>query len=211
MKFLSLTLIPLAGLLASSLALSNSQQRSEVSTSDTEIDIGEIIPSVVNATGHSLSARHSPRLLCYNSNDNKWTRWAADGRHAIGEVGKRRDNLEGKSIYEVAKKFCSQAKGHKFNGRDGKFEKIYWFRNAWKNFRKSKVPVTVRILDYGKIGAVEGRACTDMMTMLISGCIAQKKSRLDHFRGGALADGDGKRWVYHIFCDADYCYVPPKR
>ncbi|OJD14389.1 hypothetical protein AJ78_05264 [Emergomyces pasteurianus Ep9510] len=199
------------GLPASTLALPNisafsSQPKSEASASDAEIYIREIIPSTVNATKNNLNRRQHPELICYNSQDQPRMKWAANGRNAISEIGKKQDNIKGKSIYEVTRKFCSESHGFKFDESRGKAEKIYWFQNAWKNFPSPFVPVSIRVLNHGKIGTLDGKVCGDMMAKLISSCIAQKKSSLDHFRGGDIADGTGnKAWVYHIFCDVGYC------
>ncbi|OJD15843.1 hypothetical protein AJ78_03940 [Emergomyces pasteurianus Ep9510] len=178
------------------------QQKSQVSASRAGIDFNERISSIVNATEH-LSTRGAPKLRCYNNHDVKH-KFAADARYAILEVGKEQDDIMNKNIYKVARKFCSESHGHKFNGRTGKAEKVYWFPNAWKNFRQSVVPVSIRVLDYGRVGRLDGRVCGDMMTTLISGCIADGSSSINHFRGGELSDGIG--WVYHIFCNEDYCY-----
>ncbi|KLJ10089.1 hypothetical protein EMPG_09901 [Blastomyces silverae] len=67
------------------------------------------------------------------------------------------------------------------------------------------VPMGIEIINYGKAGNINAKVCTEMMARLISGCIAQKASRLDYFRGGTLSDGSG--WDYHIYCDADYCWT----
>ncbi|KAL2369651.1 hypothetical protein RJ035_002536 [Blastomyces gilchristii] len=201
MKFLSLTLMTLAGLLTSTLALPNQSFESVISCVD--IDADKSIPSILSPTELGLSARGGPALDCYDHR-YKGHKFAANGRYAIREAGKKRDNIKGKNIYEVTKKYCHQNNGHRFTRRSSKKENTYWFQNAWKNFPLPFVPMGIEIINYGKAGRINAKVCTDMMARLISGCIAQKASRLNHFRGGLLSDGSG--WTYHIYCDADYCW-----
>ncbi|KKZ60889.1 hypothetical protein EMCG_00650 [[Emmonsia] crescens] len=195
MKFLSLALASLAGLLTSTLAVPSPLPKPEMNAAET-------VPSIFDATEHKLSPRTIPE--CF---DNPKHQWAADGRRPIGEVGKGYD-LGNKNIYDVAKKFCYESAGHQFGKHYEWVGKDYWFKNAWKTFPIPFVPVSIQVLSYTKPGRIDGKLCTDLTTRLISECIAKgRPSKLDHFRGGEIRHNG---WTYIIFCNADYCYGKAK-
>ncbi|KKZ61224.1 hypothetical protein EMCG_04179 [[Emmonsia] crescens] len=85
MKFLSLTLITLAGVLTSTFALPNSLPNPGVSTSHAEIDVNEIISSI-KATERKRTPNYKFKLFCY---DSKFDTWAIDGLHPIRQVNKK--------------------------------------------------------------------------------------------------------------------------
>ncbi|PGH08242.1 hypothetical protein GX51_01396 [Blastomyces parvus] len=200
MKFPSLTLVALAGMLISAHALPEPLSKPEISTSQAEADVEEIIPSI-NATEHGLSPRGTLKLMCYTTATEKW---AADGRVPIREDGKNYD-LKGKNLYDVAGKFCYEKNGYKFSKNGGYTSQKYWFKNALKTFPLPFVPVTVNIVNADfRAGTVNAKFCADMMVKVISGCTAKgRPSRFDHFIGGEVQDSSG--WTYAVLCDEGYC------
>ncbi|OAX78181.1 hypothetical protein ACJ72_07512 [Emergomyces africanus] len=188
-------------MLASTAAFPNPLSKSEASISQAEIDIDEIIPPI-NSTEHALLPRGLSELFCLDSNYGKW---AADGRYAIHEVGKK-GNLNGKNIYEVAGKFCHEINGHKFS-RSGReyLAKSYWFKSSSKTFPFPFVPVQIQLMNMLRTpGTVSGKSCADIMAKIISTCTRPgKPSRFNHFRGAQVQDERG--WSYSIGCVTDDC------
>ncbi|PGH33746.1 hypothetical protein GX50_03403 [[Emmonsia] crescens] len=140
-------------MLISAVALPNPLPKLEVSTSQAEIDLDETIS--FNATEHTLSSRGTPvGVRCFEHN------WAADGLYALSEVGKK-DDLEGKNIYDVAGRFCYQLNGRKISANDPTVGKRYWFRNVFKTSPLPFVPVTTRIVNAVRVpGTVTGKRWT---------------------------------------------------
>ncbi|PGH31672.1 hypothetical protein GX50_05566 [[Emmonsia] crescens] len=205
MKFLSLTLITLAGVLTSAFALPNSSPNPGVSISQAGIDVNEVISSI-KATERKRTPLYKFKLFCY---DSKFDTWAVDGLQAISQVGKKAGSLKGKNIYDIAGKFCHENNGHQFHAKYESIRQRYFFKNTLPGFPLPFTPVSFRVLNYDKRpGRLDATLCTNMMVRLILTCIGPgRPSVLKKFRGGEVQHENG--WTYNIICDEDYCQNYP--